>query len=127
LATRLNNSLQRESFLNEKSKALYEQGKYREEKDILVGLAESPVTPLIGTKMIFYQNLSEVYEKLADFKPAYRWLKRYSTVADSLNDARLKEKIFQLEAKFQNAASRHEITSLKAQKSEAELEAKNNQ
>src|SRR5690606_29975903 len=84
-------------------------------------------TPLIGTKMIFYHNVSEVYEKLADFKSAYRWLKTYSTIADSLNDARLKEKIFQLEAKFQNAESKHEIVSLKAQKSKAELEAKNNQ
>lgn len=125
LSTRLDDSLQRESFLHEKFKVLYSLGQYREAKDILVGLAESPVTPFMGTKMIFYQNLSEVYEKLGDFEQAYRWLKPYSTIADSLNQARLKEKIVQLEAKFQNAESRHEIASLKAQKSEAELEAKN--
>jgi len=126
LAAQLKDSLTQESFLHEKFRALYFLNRYKEARDVLLPLAEAGHTPFSRTKMIYYRNLSETYEKLGDFNEAYRWLKTYSTVADSLNEARLTEKIYQMEAKFQHAESQHEIALLKAKKTEAEWEAKMN-
>lgn len=115
-----------ERFWNKQAEIFALQGRHREAKDMLLTIVQAPTTPFATTRMMYYQDLAKQYAKLGDFKEAYRWNQVYSDTNDSLNKAKLKEKIFQWETKFRTAESKLEIASLKSQKSAAQLAAKNN-
>lgn len=126
LAKRIAGPYDVERFRNKQAEIFALQGRHHEAKEVLLAIVQQPTTPFATTRMLYYQDLAKQYVKLGDFKEAYRWNQVYSDINDSLNKAKLKEKIFQWETKFRTAESKLEIASLKSQKSAAQLEAKNN-
>ncbi|MEH6307785.1 sensor histidine kinase [Olivibacter sp. CPCC 100613] len=114
-----------ERFQEIQAEILAKQGKHTEAKNLLLTMSQHPTTPFATTRMYYYQQLAEQFAKLGDFKQAYYWNQRFTSVNDSLNSAKLKERIFHLETKFRTAESKLEINALKAQQAEAALQAKN--
>jgi signal transduction histidine kinase len=88
-------------------------------------LKDGTMTAETNNRRTMFAQLAEVNRRLGDMAEAYRWSAAYSHLSDSLNNTRLKEKIAGLEARFQNAEDQKKITLLAAEKSRAELAARN--
>ena len=64
----------------------------------------------------FYQT----YEKLGDYRNAYRWMEEFVTLQDSFYQQRIAENMAQLEVAYQTAQRRQHIEHLEAQQRRAE-------
>lgn len=72
-----------------------------------------------------YFDLSETYAGMGQPPKAYYWLKRYTTVTDSVYSSNLKQEIGAMEVKFKNVENKKKIAELEAEKKQEALKAKN--
>lgn len=80
----------------------------------------------VNNRKTIYQQLAKTNEYLGNMGEAYNWAMKYSTLSDSLSNSKMKEKITELESKFQHAENQKKITQLESEKKEANLTASNN-
>lgn len=83
-------------------------------------------TPFIIDKKNYYKELSKVYNATKEFPKAYFYSNKYNVINDSLNDAKLKSEIVELEAKYKKAESERKINLLQSENEKAVLQANNN-
>ncbi|MFC4633181.1 ATP-binding protein [Dokdonia ponticola] len=76
-----------------------------------------------STKLIYIENIADVYLRKLDYKNAALQFKRFTQMSDSLNRFKQLKDINELEAKFQNAEKEKII--LEQEKENLELEVKN--
>ncbi|WET01021.1 ATP-binding protein [Flavobacterium sp. YJ01] len=83
-------------------------------------------TPFIVDKKNYYKELSKVYNATKEFPKAYFYSNKYNVVNDSLNDAKLRSEIVELEAKYKKAESERKINLLQSENEKAVLQGNNN-
>ncbi|MBB4801251.1 signal transduction histidine kinase/ribosomal protein S20 [Flavobacterium nitrogenifigens] len=83
-------------------------------------------TPFIVDKKNYYKELSKVYNATKEFPKAYFYSNKYNVINDSLNDAKLKSEIVELEAKYKKAESERKINLLQSENEKAVLQGNNN-
>lgn len=71
---------------------------------------------LSKSKLIFYQNLSETYNKLKDYKNEALYLKKISVLKDSINNTKQNIAISDLDKKYKTAEKEKENLQLKIDK-----------
>lgn len=109
-----------------KYEAFLEQRKYKKAKEFLMGLvSDGSLMAEANNRRSMYAQLAKTNEYLGDMKEAYHWSSRYGQLSDSMHGIQLKEKIAQLEARYQNSENQKTITALQQEKARAELSAKN--
>lgn len=97
--------------------------RYKQAKmQLMAILHEGIFTKDVNNRKTIFAQLVSINELLADESEAYKWLKKYSALNDSLSDSRLKETVSTLEAKYQNSENRNQIVQLKTQKVQQDLE-----
>ncbi|GGI28523.1 two-component sensor histidine kinase [Pedobacter mendelii] len=100
---------------------------YDKSKDILLDLLSyGPLRSDENSRKSIYGQLAKTNANLGLMNEAYNWLVAYNKINDSLNDARLKEKINALEIKFRNVENQKKIEQLQIEKEKSILSAKNN-
>lgn len=106
--------------------ALYNSKRFAEALKVASYLAEQPeMMGQLSNRLQLYYGLSETQAALGNMRPAYEWMKRYSTLSDSVNASRLKNDIHELEIKYKNAEHEREIVTLKARNEQAALTTRN--
>jgi signal transduction histidine kinase len=83
-------------------------------------------TPFIVDKKNYYKELSKVYNATKEYPKAYYYSNKYNVINDSLNDAKLKSEIVELEAKYKKAESEKKIGLLQSENEKAVLQVNNN-
>ncbi len=110
-----------------KVKALIAGRKYDAARQVLLLLtADEQVMGIDNSRAEVYHSLAESYAGLGNMHMAYKWMKHYSELSDTLAHSELRNDVNALEVKFKNAEKQKEINSLKAKNEQAALEAKNN-
>ena len=77
-------------------------------------------------KQQVYKYLASLSAELNQMGDAYTWLTKYSTLNDSLNQSQFKEKLYDLEVKYESAEKEKKIVKLEAEKEFADLAIRNN-
>lgn len=102
-------------------------GDYKKALQLLKDLAaQEEVYPHHKNRMLYYYELAQTSEKLGDMRSAYDWLHKYSVLADSANEERVKADITEVETKYQSAEKEKQIYQLQAKNEKAILTIKNN-
>lgn len=83
-------------------------------------------TDFILDKKDYYKELSKVYNATKEYPKAYYYSNKYNVINDSLNDAKLKSEIVELEAKYKKAESERKINLLQSENEKAILQGNNN-
>ncbi|RNL56495.1 sensor histidine kinase [Pedobacter jejuensis] len=100
---------------------------YGKSKNILLDLLSyGPLRSDVNSRKSIYGQLAKTNANMGLMDEAYKWLVAYNKINDSLNDAKLKEKINALEIKFRNVENQKKIEQLQIEKEKASLSAKNN-
>jgi signal transduction histidine kinase len=71
---------------------------------------------LVKEKIRLYQLLSLIYSRKKDFQQAYAYLQKYVAITVSTNEADLKKKINELDAKYQSEKKEKDILQLQKEK-----------
>jgi len=96
---------------------------YKQAKKQLTAIVNEGIfTKDVNNRKTIYAQLVSINELMANKEEAYKWLKKYSALSDSLSDIRLKETVSTLEAKYQNSENRNQIVQLKTQKVQQDIE-----
>ncbi|WP_125717810.1 sensor histidine kinase [Flavobacterium ustbae] len=103
---------------------LFKLKNYGKAKSNLEYLVEN--TPFIVDKKNYYKELSKVYNATKEYPKAYFYSNKYNVINDSLNDAKLKNEIVELEAKYKKAESEKKIGLLQSENEKAVLQVNNN-
>ncbi|WJS95370.1 histidine kinase [Flavobacterium johnsoniae] len=103
---------------------LFKLKNYDKAKSNLEYLIEK--TPFIVDKKNYYKELSKVYNATKEFPKAYFYSNKYNVINDSLNDAKLRSEIVELEAKYKKAESERKINLLQSENEKAVLQGNNN-
>ena len=77
-------------------------------------------------KQQVYKYLASLSAELNQMDDAYTWLTTYSALNDSLNQSQFKEKLYDLEVKYESAEKEKKIAKLEAEKEFADLAIRNN-
>lgn len=83
-------------------------------------------TSFIVDKKNYYKELSKVYNATKEYSKAYFYSNKYNVINDSLNNAKLKNEIIELEAKYKKAESEKKISLLQSENEKAVLQVNNN-
>ncbi|HEV7381927.1 MAG TPA: sensor histidine kinase [Dyadobacter sp.] len=127
LASRLKRPYDIHSITLQKYFTFKAMGNYSKAFQLLKDLtAQEEIYPHHKNRMLYYYELSQTSEKLGDMKSAYSWLHKYSVLADSANEQRIKEDITETETKYQTAEKEKQIYQLQAKNEKAVLTIKNN-
>ncbi|MCA0349469.1 MAG: sensor histidine kinase [Bacteroidetes bacterium] len=101
------------------------QKKFFDAKDILLNvLSNKKLT--IKDRAIYSNELSKLYKEMKDYPNALKYSEQYSILKDSLNKKYEKNKVIELEAKFNNSEKEKKIIALESEKQKAEFENENN-
>ena len=103
---------------------LFKLKNYDKAKSNLEYLIEK--TPFIVDKKNYYKELSKVFNATKEYPKAYYYSNKYNVINDSLNDAKLKTEIVELEAKYKKAESEKKIGLLQSENEKAVLQVNNN-
>lgn len=126
MAKTLNKPYALQGLLFQQYKTFTKQQKYDKAKEVLSSLLnQEELMARDGNRLIMYYELSETNNKLGDMASAYKWLKRYSALSDSLSESKLKEDVYALETKYQTAEKEKKIAALQAEKEKMALAAQN--
>lgn len=113
LAIALNLPYEANGILFQKYKAYTEAKKYSKAKQVLLQVyRDSTATSKPENKAMFLYYLAQTDAKMGNMKSAYRWLFQYASLADSLNNERIKSDIAGLEVKYQSEKKQRKILSL---------------
>ncbi|MCL9809070.1 tetratricopeptide repeat-containing sensor histidine kinase [Flavobacterium luminosum] len=88
-------------------------------------LQENILSKEAVNRKITYTQLAAVNDVLGNYKEAYDWMKKSSALSDSLQQQKLLEKMNELDILHQTAEKKQMIDTLKQEKKENELIAKN--
>jgi len=126
--SRKNNQLEvLQLFYFRKYEIFQHQKRYEQAKNVLMELLkEGKLGKDINNKKTIYNELVKINELLNNKGEAFDWLKKYSTLSDSLSGARLQESLTTLEAKYANSENQKQIANLKNEKTFQELETSKN-
>lgn len=91
----------------------------------LEDLIKSPYV-LSSDKKMYYKDLAKVYANAGLTDQALKWSEKYIHLSDSLYEAKFQNDIVEMEKKYKEADNKQQIASLKTEKKNAELTAKNN-
>ena len=74
-------------------------------------------------RQLYYRQLAMTYAGAGKTREAYEWSQKYIELADTLNEAKYKTDIHELEKKYQTAEKEKEIVTLTAKKRESDFRA----
>lgn len=105
---------------------LMQQGKYREAKAYLTAVVDNGLLMAEEkNRRELLEQMARVNELLGNMPEAYRWLKAYSMLSDSINERQVQVNIHELETKYRTIENEKKISELEAENREADLAAKN--
>lgn len=125
IANDLNDDIQKTSLQFQLYKVYTNLKKYPEALKTLKNAVENTQYNFSEQQAMYNYELATTYENLGDYKNAYLWQKKYSTIRDSLSAKNLKEEIAKTELKFNNTVKEKKILQLESEKIEASLNQKN--
>jgi signal transduction histidine kinase len=103
-----------------------ERKEYGKAKEFLINLVKNgSLGAEANNRRTLYSQLAKTTELMGDMKEAYHWSTLYGQLSDSLHGVQLKERIADLEAKFQHSENQKKITALQEEKARIELSARN--
>lgn len=103
-------------------KTYTDQGNYRHARSVLDAIMHSPVVSRAGNRVLCYYEMAKTYERLGDYRMAYDWMQRYSSLQDSLHREDVQGKINALEIKFRTSEKEKKILALQGENSQRELD-----
>ncbi|MCX2431401.1 sensor histidine kinase [Pedobacter sp. GR22-10] len=116
-----------QQFLFRQYNIFGQQKEYRKARQILLDIIkEGTLTASMIDKATIYGEVAKTSAKLNDYKEAYKWLSKYRSVSDSINNDQIKVKVNELETKYRSVQNQHKIASLEVQNKQALLNARNN-
>jgi len=103
-----------------------EQKQYNRARQLLTGvLEEGTLGSDINNRKTIYLQLAQTNAQLGDMDDAYSWAMKLYKLSDSLNQSRMREKMEELETRYQSVEKQKEINLLQAEKKQAALSASN--
>ncbi|GEP89765.1 Histidine kinase-, DNA gyrase B-, and HSP90-like ATPase [Chitinophaga terrae (ex Kim and Jung 2007)] len=115
LAQQLQQPYPEQRLLLQKFYSLYNNKKLVQARDVALDLTHrQPFINNAANRLLLFYGLVATYEDMHNIPEAFRWLKRYSQLSDSLANSNLEAKINALEIKFRNAEHQRKIASLNA-------------
>ena len=110
------------SALFQKYKAYSGAKRYSEAKKVLLGVYHDSLSvSKPENKLLFLYNLAQTDAAMGNMQSAYNWLKEYASLADSINDKKLKADIAGIEIKYQSEKKQREILSLQNENKQQQL------
>eukprot|EP01012_Entosiphon_sulcatum_P065295 TRINITY_DN9420_c0_g2_i1.p1 TRINITY_DN9420_c0_g2~~TRINITY_DN9420_c0_g2_i1.p1 ORF type:complete len:652 (+),score=43.97 TRINITY_DN9420_c0_g2_i1:68-2023(+) len=127
IAEKLNLNREKKDLLCQKYNILNDQGKHEEAKNIISQVIKIDDKGLVflEDRVLHYKQAYETYDALKNLPEAFKWLKKYTSLRDSANNAKLKEELNILEIKFKTAENQKKIAELNTANQKANLSAKN--
>lgn len=126
LAKSFKNTYAEKRILLQKFYALESKKDFLNAKNVALSLIKDKQFMAWETnKLQIYHGLATSYEGMNNRQSAYKWLKLYSKLSDSLSNSKLKETANLLEVKYRTAESQRKIVALNAENEKANLAAKN--
>ena len=109
-----------------KIKSLLANKNFEQARQVLMSLHnDEEAMSLVDNEVTIYKGLADANAGLGRIPAAYEWLRKYSTLADSLYQTKLRNDINALETKFRTVENEKKISDLKAANEQASLSAKN--
>ena len=109
-----------------KLETLIEQKSYKEALVLAKSLEKDPYfIELEENQAMVFLSLSQIYYNTNQLRLAYDYLNKHSDLKTQLYEKDLKEQVNRLETKFNTQAKEKELTALKNQQKEVQLELKN--
>jgi len=124
-AKQINKPYYKEKLNSEMVNILTAKGDFKKAATVLESLIERPQSNYSINLLNYYKEISRVYDTLGNSKAAYKWLKQYSRLKDSLTEVGTSTKINALEIKFKTAENQKKIAQLNTANQKANLSAKN--
>lgn len=126
LAKRFKGTYAEKRILLQKFYALHSKKDFPEATEVALALIKDKQFMAWETnKLQIYYGLATSYEGMKNRQNAYKWLKLYSGLSDSLSNSKLKETANLLEVKYRTAENQKKIVALNAENEKAKLAAKN--
>ncbi|RBQ05376.1 sensor histidine kinase [Pedobacter miscanthi] len=125
IAKKLNLVKERNDLLNQKYNILNSQFDYKTAKDVILEIIKNDANTYLENKANHYKQAYESYELLNDLPEAFKWLKKYAILRDSVNDTKLKTEVNALEIKFKTAENQKKIAELNTANQKANLSTQN--
>lgn len=126
LARKLQLKYPEQRLLLQKFYALYNKKDLANARDVALDLLNQiPFIGVAANRVQIYYGLTVTYEELKNIPEAYKWLKKYSHLNDSLYRSNMEAKVNALEVKYRNAESQKKIAELNAANQEAHFAVKN--
>lgn len=126
LAKRFKGTYAEKRILLQKFYALHSKEDFPEAKNVGLALVKDKQFMAWETnKLQIYYGLATSYEGMKNKQSAYKWLKLYSGLSDSLSNSKLKETANLLEVKYRTAENQKKIVALNAENEKAKLATKN--
>lgn len=125
LARQLRQPYPEQRLLLQQFYALYNKRDLVRARDVALDLlGRQPFISNASNRLLLFYGLVVTYEDLKDIPEAYRWLKQYNHLSDSLAKSNLEAKVNALEIKFRNAEHQNKIATLNAANDKANFELK---
>ncbi|MEN0053121.1 MAG: ATP-binding protein [Mucilaginibacter sp.] len=126
LAERLKRVYPEQRLLLQKFYALYNKKALQQARNVALDLTKRREFMNIATNRVqLFYGLSVTEEGLKNLPEAYKWLKRYSDLNDSISRSNLEKTINSMEIKFRNAENQKKIADLNRINEQVKLDAKN--
>jgi len=107
----------------QKYKTYTTQKDYKAAKKVLDTVMESPVMSRAANRVLCYYEMAKTSDRLGNYRSAYDWMQRYSTLQDSLHQQDIQGKINALEIKFRTSEKEKKILALERDNSQRKFEA----
>lgn len=126
LAKRLQLAYPEQRLLLQKFYALYNKKDLANARDVALDLLNRlPFIGVAANRVQVFYGLTVTYEDMKNIPEAYKWLKKYSRLNDSLYRSNMEAKVNALEVKFRNAENQKKIAELNAANQEARFAVRN--
>lgn len=126
LAKKIKGTYAEKRLLLQKFYALDSKKEHIKARDVAIALAgDQQFMTWETNRLQIYSGLATSYEGMHDLQQAYKWLKLYSKLNDSLSNSKLKETATLLEVKYRTAENQKKILALNSENEKTKLAAKN--
>lgn len=109
-----------------KYETLTSQQKYGQAKQLLFYLIQHPSLRNTSNTILNYDELAKTYARMGNMPVAYKWVRKYAELKDSLYKSRLRDDLHAMEVKYRTLENEKKITDLKTENEKTALLLKNN-
>lgn len=125
IAKKLNEPYWERSLEFQLYKIYTEMKNYPAAKNVLQKIIDDPKIDFANNRMMHFYEMAETYARMGDTVNAYKWLKQYNIVRDTIYIKTLESDIAEADAKFRKTEQEKNIMALQAANAKTSMELKN--